>query len=85
MFLSQWFINSYENSTKHSKRQKKNKLPKRLLLAKFKKNKKLYLDSIKLNPPNSEMLGEIKVNTKRVEISTILVMWIISSTNQHLH
>ena len=78
MFLSQWCINSYENSIKHSKR-----LPKGLLLVK--KKKKLYMDSIKLNPPNNELLGEIKVKTKRVEISPILVMWKTSLTNQHLH
>ena len=61
----------------------KNQATKRLLLAKIKR-KKLYMDSTKLNQPNSELLGEIKVKTERVEISPILVMWITSLTNQHL-
>ena len=65
----------------------KNQATKRLLLTKIiiKKKKKLYMDSIKLNQPNSELLGEIKVKTKRIEISQVLVMWITSLTNQHLH
>ena len=43
------------------------------------------MDSIKLNQPNSELLAEIKVKTKRVESSPILVMWITSSTTHYLH
>ena len=62
----------------------KTRLPKRLLLAKIKR-KKLYIDSIKLNQPNNKLLGEIKVKKKRIEISPVLVMWITSLTNQHLH
>ena len=64
VFLSQCCINSYEEGTKHNKRQKQNRLPKRLMLAKKERRYKLYIDSIKLNQPNSELLGEITVKKK---------------------